>query len=152
MTTNDLKQKYSSRAAILYKDKLASQALTAVKSWEGHLHIDTSHGSGGGPSSPEPRRLSTDFFTEIESTHVQGSSSTRSLSSLKPKDAEIKPAEVGSSSLMAAASSVQKRTPVASKKPVSIPCQSEASETRQSTARDDYLQDHFFPEVCQINQ
>ena len=151
MTTNDLKQKYSSRAAILYKDKLASQALTAVKSWEGHLHIDTSHGSGGGPSSPEPRRLSTDFFTEIESTHVQGSSATRSLSSLKPKDTDIKPAEVGSSSLMAAASSVQKRTPVTSKKPVSIACQSGASETRHSTARDGYLNDHFFPEVCQIN-
>lgn len=91
--------------------------MAAVKSWDGHLHIETSHGSTGGPSSPEPK--STDFWTEIETSQAKNSSFSPSLS--KTKEPLVKPAEMGSSSLMAGATSLPKKTAtVAAKKPVSV--------------------------------
>lgn len=120
VTTTDLKQKYSSRAAILYKDRLSSQAIAAVKSWNGHLHIETSHGSTGGPSSPEPK--TTDFWSEMESSQSKTSSLATTLS--KHKEPEVKPAEIGSSSLMTAGTQSKKATVGPTKKPVSVMHQS----------------------------
>jgi ADP-ribosylation factor GTPase-activating protein 2/3 len=48
--TNDAQQKYSSRAAQLYREKLHSSALKALKQYGTKLHIDPS--TGDVPSSP----------------------------------------------------------------------------------------------------
>ena len=70
VTTEDLKQRYNSRAAVLYRDKLASAASIALKEWEGHLHIDPS-GHQHPPASPDPNApQSPDFWKQIEDKHV----------------------------------------------------------------------------------
>lgn len=75
VTTNDIKLKYTSRAAILYKEKLAQQANAAVKSFSGNIHLDSgsNNADGGSKESEEPEKKKSDFFTEIESNHSKQS-------------------------------------------------------------------------------
>lgn len=55
VTTKDLKEKYASRTAILYRDKLGNAVAAAVKNWDGHLHVAVdASGKDHVPSSPPP--------------------------------------------------------------------------------------------------
>ncbi|XP_060601717.1 ADP-ribosylation factor GTPase-activating protein 2-like isoform X7 [Ruditapes philippinarum] len=57
-TTNDAQQKYHSRAARMYKDKLHSLATQAMRLHGSKLHIESHHD----PQSPETKEV--DFFAE----------------------------------------------------------------------------------------
>ncbi|KAK3581877.1 hypothetical protein CHS0354_003187 [Potamilus streckersoni] len=57
-TTKDAQQKYHSRAASMYRDKLHSLATQAMKLHGTKLHIDSQHD----PTSPEAKEV--DFFAE----------------------------------------------------------------------------------------
>lgn len=118
VTTEDLKQKYNSRAAILYRDKLASIASTALKEWEGHLHIDAS-GHQHPPDLNSPP--SPDFWKQVEDKHPLSQSSKASSFNFDKEEEVIKPAEMGSSSLSVAMKdvSISKKVPTNAKKPVS---------------------------------
>ncbi|KAK0395532.1 hypothetical protein QR680_001328 [Steinernema hermaphroditum] len=73
--TTDAQQKYKSRAATLYKDKLAQLAKQAHHASGGKLMLD-GH-SGSGQLSPPPRDEPVDFFDQefpsSETVHVQHS-------------------------------------------------------------------------------
>ena len=69
-TTKDLKEKYVTRTAVLYREKLANAATVAVKSWQGHVHLGDAGSKDPVPSSPPPPASLQDddhaFWTDNE--------------------------------------------------------------------------------------
>ena len=74
-TTKDLKEKYASRTAILYRDKLAAAAQAALKSWQGHVHV----GEGVPPSPPPASAVDKDFWLDHQVNESRPSSSAISV-------------------------------------------------------------------------
>ncbi|KAK9305364.1 hypothetical protein QLX08_003613 [Tetragonisca angustula] len=63
-TTTDAQQKYNSRAAMQYREKLAQASVQAMKRYGTKLHLDD------GPASTVEEQGEVDFFKEHENTEV----------------------------------------------------------------------------------
>ncbi|GFS83666.1 ADP-ribosylation factor GTPase-activating protein 2 [Nephila pilipes] len=74
--SRDAQQKYNSRAAQLYREKLHHQAVSAMRVHGTKLHIDIPHAES--PSSPDKKEC--DFFRDIDDAqlyHKESQNSTR---------------------------------------------------------------------------
>ena len=133
VTTSDIKLKYTSRAAILYKDKLAQQANAALKSYPGSIHLESGHSNveASEDATKNSSKTQSDFFTQIESSHSTGSSEVSDIhisailtSNTEPLEPQQSFAVPGSTSLSATvgetpAPAPKKVSSLGSKKPVS---------------------------------
>jgi len=70
--TTDKQEKYNSRAAMLYREKLQQAAAHAIKVHGGKLHIDEPSAYG---EEVEPAKVEEDFFSSISSSSFSTSSS-----------------------------------------------------------------------------
>lgn len=131
MTTTDIKLKYTSRAAILYKDKLAQQANAALKSYSGSIHLELGSNSAESndeiPSKNSSSKPQADFFTEIESSHPKDSSSAADVDPSAVLFCEPQPVQPqqsfavpGSTSLASTGAGETAAAPPASKKVSSL--------------------------------
>ncbi|XP_043230749.1 ADP-ribosylation factor GTPase-activating protein 2-like isoform X1 [Amphibalanus amphitrite] len=66
-STTDAQQKYHSRAAQLYRDKLHGMAVQAMKLYGTQVHIESEHHDGGG----EKAQPDVDFFDEHSSAQFE---------------------------------------------------------------------------------
>ncbi|KAK2141663.1 hypothetical protein LSH36_1059g01048 [Paralvinella palmiformis] len=74
-TTTDAQQKYHSRAAKMYREKLHAMALKAMKQYGNKVHISSSQNAGS--SMPSPRSKEVDFFKNTEQMMTQPSTGNR---------------------------------------------------------------------------
>ncbi|KAG1689109.1 ADP-ribosylation factor GTPase-activating protein 2 [Nymphon striatum] len=77
-STTDAQEKYKSRAAVLYREKLHNIAAAAMRSYGNELHLDSGHNE---PVS-SPTKKEVDFFQEhseaaLFSSHIQISDSSQ---------------------------------------------------------------------------
>ncbi|CAL1279801.1 unnamed protein product [Larinioides sclopetarius] len=72
--SKDAQQKYNSRAAQLYREKLHSQAVSAMRIHGTKLHIDIPHAEI--PASPDKKE--TDFFEDLENAQIYHKDTDRS--------------------------------------------------------------------------
>ncbi|KRY89376.1 ADP-ribosylation factor GTPase-activating protein 3 [Trichinella pseudospiralis] len=87
--TNDAQQKYSSRAARIYRDKLSAMAISAHRANGKKLHLDSASGSQLSPKSTDTE---VDFFADQMKEEAVDKKSTpfdSSAASVKPAFSEL---------------------------------------------------------------